>query len=434
MDPVRWQRLNDLFHAAVTRTAGERQTWLERVCDGDLALLDEVVRLVRAHESAGMSEAPAPAARDFAGTDRFSVRRRLGAGGMGVVYEVHDRTRDEIVALKTLKRASAADVYRLKREFRSLADVAHPNLVPLYDLYVEGDDCFFTMELVSGVSFVEYVRAGTGRPQVGRVGGGASQAGGAGGPALFHPSERLGVVFPQLVRGVSHLHQQGKLHRDIKPSNVLVTPEGRVVILDFGLMVDLRLPEGSGEWLAGTPAYMAPEQALGLGSSEASDWYSVGATLYEALDGLEDVPEAWSGICVGLLCPDPSQRISGTDALTDLGRVSNAVDMAALPSPVREAPFVGRERPLAILHDAFATVRQGRTDGGLRLGTVRDRKKRAGPPVSHRVARTRGRRRAVRPLLRARVGALQGARRRRRQPEPVPRVASAGRGGGTHAA
>ena len=77
---------------------------------------------------------------------------------MGVVYEVHDKVRDEVVALKTLRRASAADLYRLKREFRSLADVAHPNLVCLYELFVEDDRCFFTMEIVNGVSFVEYVR------------------------------------------------------------------------------------------------------------------------------------------------------------------------------------------------------------------------------------------------------------------------------------
>ncbi len=92
---------------------------------------------------------------------------------MGVVYEVHDRVRNEVVALKTLLRARAADIYRLKREFRSLADVAHPNLVSLYELVVEGADCFFTMELVHGVNVVEYVR---GSEATARDPGGAGQA------------------------------------------------------------------------------------------------------------------------------------------------------------------------------------------------------------------------------------------------------------------
>ena len=97
-------------------------------------------------------------ARPFAGTDRFRIVRWLGAGGMGVVYEAHDGVRGEIVALKTLRRTSAADLYRLKQEFRSLADVTHPNLVCLYELFVENEQCFFTMELVRGVSFVDYAR------------------------------------------------------------------------------------------------------------------------------------------------------------------------------------------------------------------------------------------------------------------------------------
>ena len=126
--------------------------------------------------------------------------------------------RDEVVALKTLRRTGAADLYRLKREFRSLADVTHPNLVCLYELFVEEERVFFTMELVRGVSFVDYAR-GTDRASL--------------------STDRLVPALRQLVDGVSALHRRGKLHRDIKPSNVLVTPEGRVVILDFGLIAEV---------------------------------------------------------------------------------------------------------------------------------------------------------------------------------------------------
>ncbi|MFS8087046.1 MAG: protein kinase domain-containing protein, partial [Acidobacteriota bacterium] len=98
------------------------------------------------------------AAKEFIGTERFTLRRRLGAGGMGVVYEAHDRDMDKVVALKTLTRAEAAHIYRFKREFRTLADVSHPNLASLYELMSDGRHWFFTMELVKGVTFIQYVR------------------------------------------------------------------------------------------------------------------------------------------------------------------------------------------------------------------------------------------------------------------------------------
>src|SRR5262245_63160757 len=118
---------------------------------------------------------------------------------MGVVYEVHERVRDEVVALKTFLRTGAADLYQLKREFRSLADVTHPNLACLYELFVEDNQCFFTMELVDGVSFVDYARGQDGN--------------------LFS-AERIVAALRQLIDGVLALHKRGKLHRDIKPSNV----------------------------------------------------------------------------------------------------------------------------------------------------------------------------------------------------------------------
>jgi eukaryotic-like serine/threonine-protein kinase len=376
MEAARWQKLNDLFHAAVGRPAEERRAWLDRTCADDRGLIEEVQRLVLAHEGTGalidtdgVSGAAALLTDDrqpgivapFSGTERFTVRRMLGVGGMGVVYEVHDRARDEIVALKTLRRADAGDIYRLKREFRGLAHVAHRNLVSLYELFVEGAHCFFTMELVNGVNLVDYV-------------------------GVRLRADRVTSVFEQLIDGVLELHRRGKLHRDIKPSNVLVTPEGRVVILDFGLITELVSRNlGSGHPIAGTPAYMSPEQSLGLESSEASDWYSVGVTLYEALTGrvpfsgtfldilrlktesqlqppsevAPGIPEDLSSICMGLLDRDPARRLSGADALV---RLSGGARGNSEPSTVngRTRSFVGRSRQLDFLDDAFASVRHGR--------------------------------------------------------------------------
>src|SRR5215475_4241403 len=92
------------------------------------------------------------------GAGRFEVRGTLGAGGAGVVYRAFDRQLNREVALKLLRQASGRDLYRFKREFRQLADIVHPNLVQLHALYSTGDDWFFTMELVEGVSFIDWVR------------------------------------------------------------------------------------------------------------------------------------------------------------------------------------------------------------------------------------------------------------------------------------
>ena len=219
---------------------------------------------------------------EFRGTERFRVLRRLGAGGMGVVYAVHDGVRDEAVALKTLLRARPADVSRLKREFRSLSDVAHLNLVCLHELVVEPENCFFTMELVDGLSVSEYVRAPV--ADAGTTGVEGQRAD----PGLVRS------VLRQLVAGLSALHGKGKLHRDIKPSNIMVRRDGRLVILDFGLMSDA-LPGTAvaDDRMAGTPAYLAPEQHAGADPSEASDWYAVGVTLYEALTGRLPFDGSW---------------------------------------------------------------------------------------------------------------------------------------------
>ena len=378
MDAARWQIVNELFHEVIARAADDRRAWLEQECRGDRTLIDDVDRLIQAHERAGdflagsrLSDAtalvPGPIGLDFRGTDRFEVRQMLGVGGMGVVYEVYDRERDETVALKTLLRVTPAEMYRLKQEFRHLTDVAHPNLVSLHELFVDSEQCFFTMERVNGVAFGEYVRG----PKE---------------PREVLAADRARHVFPQLVEAISELHRRGMLHRDVKPSNVLVTDEGRVVVLDFGLIADIST-RGLREQLAGTPAYMAPEQLLGAAPSPASDWYSVGVTLYEALTGrlpfsrsffeidgqktavdpparatiAHDVPEDLRAICEGLLCRDPRVRMSGPAAVATLARDSAVAAAAAAPAEAaRESLFVGRQRELEVLDEAFARTRAGR--------------------------------------------------------------------------
>jgi tetratricopeptide (TPR) repeat protein len=314
-----------------------------------------------------LSHRPDPAPESFG---RYRILQRIGAGGMGVVYRAYDPTRDRIVALKTLQQMSPAGLYRLKQEFRALADLSHPNLVPLYELLSDGDRWCFTMELVAGKHLLRYISGDS--PPAGlddqRV-------------------SRIRETFAQLADGVSALHAAEKLHRDVKPSNVLVTAAGHVVLLDFGLAADLDrrgVYISSDSHIPGTVAYMSPEQAAGDPLSRASDWYSVGAVLYQALTGrlpfegtgaevlrakvtdeppepaaiVDGIPDDLNGLCVELLRRSPSARPAGAVVAARLRAVGGARP-AEMETPTPEAPFVGRERELAALCDAFNATRKG---------------------------------------------------------------------------
>jgi serine/threonine protein kinase/tetratricopeptide (TPR) repeat protein len=366
---------------------------------------------------------------DFLGTERFRIRRRLGSGGMGVVYEAHDRETDKVVALKTLTRAEASHISRFKNEFRSLADVSHPNLVGLYEFMGDGQYWFFTMELVQGVNFLEYVRPGyhARKTRSSRTSTLRKTSPDSGSELLadyeaetrqldsisdtFTAAEdseileetslskskldlnRLTVAIKQLAEGLHALHETGKLHRDIKPSNVLVTKKGRVVILDFGLVAEVEGQEFSNSLtLAGTPDYMSPEQGGQFPISRASDWYSVGVMLYQALTGrlpftgkffevmmnkqnfdppapselVRNCPEDLNDLCMRLLRRKPEERPTGQEILLTLGHGKSGpllepIMSSPVPSLVQTAAFIGRTRQLLELEDAFAVTRRGKT-------------------------------------------------------------------------
>lgn len=294
---------------------------------------------------------------------RLHVQRRIGEGGMGVVYEAYDALRRAPVALKTLSRLDAQGIYRMKQEFRSLVDVTHVNLCRLHELFSE-NEWFFTMELVAGEPFDRWVR-----------------------PRGTLDEVRLRTVLPQLAAAIAAIHRAGKLHRDLKPPNVLVTNEGRVVVLDFGLTVDRELG-GIGQTLrdegvSGTPAYMAPEQAAGAEATPASDFYALGAMLFEALTGqlpfegtsgaillakqFQEPPSVQSLashapldlaiLCDALLGRDPSGRPDAASLQAKLGSPSLSI---APPADADERELlVGRESELAQLRSAYeATLSQ----------------------------------------------------------------------------
>jgi predicted ATPase len=338
---------------------------------------------------------------------RYDVRRVLGRGGTGVVYEAFDTKNQAIVALKTIVATAAENLYRLKQEFRALSDVQHRNLMRFGELACEDGQWFFTMELVRGKSFIEHVRPRARAPDMPsqtttdldrpilRLLGEAPPTGPTRtgeevnvevGPAL--DEARLRAALKQLVDVLCAIPDAGHVQRDVKPSNVLVGEDGRVVLLDFGLVTALmgrgaETGEIPAREMLGTPAYMAPEQAEGLAVGPAADWYAVGVMLYLALTGVlpfsgtglqmirakvsreapspraiaPDAPADLAALCTELLRIEPADRPAASVIRARVGLEPNegsGTFQAAAPV------FVGRGDEMAVLARAFDDVQGGK--------------------------------------------------------------------------
>jgi len=444
-----WQQVKEVFAAALERAPADRRAYLDQVCL-DPSLLREVEELIMAHEEAGDSFLEHPAfesdlmendegtrsvdrlassaidqAEDFKGTARFEIQRRLGAGGFGVVYRAYDQKQECLIALKALRRLDARALLRFKKEFRTFADVTHPNLVALYEFLSDAGQWFFTMELIEGANLIHYLQEGArpasldsaGTPTnretpgsgLGRDSEEAAHRDKRESPftrmsgARFYDRDvpqnspltrslehwdRVRLSFAQLAEGLCALHERGLVHRDLKPSNVLVTGEGRVVLLDFGLVSSLTTSESTQlSAIVGTPHYMSPEQCAGRPVSEASDWYSLGIILYETLAGrlpfdghflevmmekqrseptalqelVAGVPEDLWLLCQELLRTDPKARPFGRDVLSCLtGRTETRPPDPISSYRVKAPPLlVGRKPHLESLLKAFQSSKRG---------------------------------------------------------------------------
>ncbi len=290
MSASRWQRANDLFHAALERDSHARDAFLRDACGTDRALYDDVVSLIAADDVAG--DAPIERlgeemAADWAaaGTDRVSlvgqridryqVIADLGSGGMGHVYRATDTVLGRDVALKVLHAALHADVdfrRRLEREARAASSLNHPNIVTVYEIGQAGTIDFVASELVDGVTLRERL---------------------AGGPLAVREIVDIGS---QIAAALTTAHGAGIVHRDIKPENVMIRRDGIVKVVDFGLAKRSGRDRSTGNpptgfqltqpgVVAGTACYMSPEQALGEDLDHRSDLFSVGILLYEMATG-----------------------------------------------------------------------------------------------------------------------------------------------------
>ncbi len=244
---------------------------------------------------------------------RYVVIDVLGRGGMGIVYKAFDPELDRAIALKLVLGEDEGARERLLREAKMLAQLSHPNVVAVHDVGTVGDDVFIAMELVAGVTLRQWLRAPRSTTQI-------------------------LAVLADAARGLAAAHRLSIVHRDFKPENVMVDESGRARVLDFGLAraagtIASRSPTDGGDGaitrsgtVAGTPRYMAPEQATSVDAT--LDQFSFCVVLYEALYGTrplaDDVPPSRRGVSrrvrralqIGLRA-DPAQRHASMDALID---------------------------------------------------------------------------------------------------------------------
>ena len=295
-DPERWDRVKQVFQAALERTPGERAAFLRETCGADEALLAEVESLVSAHEEAGsfverpaiqsLSEdaarAVAIAGRALRRGDRFGsydIVDFISAGGMGEVYRATDPKLGRDLAIKILPPAFTERPERLarfEREARVLAALNHPHIGAIYELAEADGLRGLVLELVDGETLGDRLRRGP------------------------LPLEEALPVARQVADGLEAAHDKGIIHRDLKPENIKITRDGVVKILDFGLAKALT-GDGStpdltnapavteddihGGVVLGTAAYMSPEQACGKRVDRRTDVWAFGVVLFEMLTG-----------------------------------------------------------------------------------------------------------------------------------------------------
>jgi len=279
--PERWSRIREVLGAALETPEAERPRFLDSVCGGDASLRAQVEQLLAA-EKDGTWESPAAKLSVFAAelvpgdaVAHFRIQGRVGEGGMGVVYRAYDTRLERVVALKVLPAGlpDKGRTARFEREARAAAALSHPNIVAVYDVGEEDGVFYIAGELIEGESLRERLRRGA---------------------LALKDLYRIAV---QLADGVAAAHAAGITHRDLKPENVMLTRDGRVKILDFGLARQTARSAGNDSlatekklvtepgMILGTVGYMSPEQVRGEKADYRSDQFSLGVTLYEMATG-----------------------------------------------------------------------------------------------------------------------------------------------------
>jgi Tol biopolymer transport system component/tRNA A-37 threonylcarbamoyl transferase component Bud32 len=369
MTPERWQEVKKVLATALERAPGERNAYLDQACT-EPDLRREVESLIAAHEQSQSSFLAQPAiqAKELAIGSRlgpYEILSRIGAGGMGEVYKARDTRLDRTVAVKILsdRLADRSELReRFEREGRTIASLNHPHICTLYDIGRQDGVDYLVMEYVSGKSLSKLIK-----------------------PRGLPFAEALHYA-QQIASALAAAHAAGIVHRDIKPANVIVTPEGQVKILDFGLAkleerrVETQIQPRTMEptltvagVVMGTAGYMSPEQARAEEVDARTDLFSFGVVLYEMATGrrafskafdwatpaTQGLPPELQRIVLKLLEVDRELRYqTAADVAADIKRLQRAAEGGNTPRRRWIAAAAGLAT-LAIAAAAVVSLRPG---------------------------------------------------------------------------
>jgi serine/threonine-protein kinase len=297
MEPARWDRITDIYHATIARPPEERAWFLGEECQGDESLRKQVEVMVESHERSGdFIESPAFAVApellideptgDLIGQliGHYRIESLLGVGGMGEVYLARDERLGRKVALKLLPEHLTADETQLSRfehEARTASALNHPNILTVYEIGAEANRQFIATEFIEGMT----LRASLAR-----------------GRMNLHDALEIAV---QVASALAAAHETGVVHRDIKPENIMLRPDGYAKVLDFGIakLTEQRPPADDDHdvgtaavlqtrpgLVPGTARYMSPEQTRGQTVDARSDIWSLGVVIYEMVGGITPIP------------------------------------------------------------------------------------------------------------------------------------------------
>src|SRR5882724_9485704 len=292
MEPGRWVRITDIYHATIARPPVERASFLGEECHGDDNLRKQVEAMVKSHERSGnFIESPAFAvapellidepAGDLIGQSigHYRIESLLGVGGMGEVYLARDELLGRKVALKFLPEhltAEATQLSRFKSEARTASALNHPNILTVHEIDVEGKRQFIATEFIEGITLRALLARGR---------------------MNLHDALEIAV---QVASALAAAHETGVVHRDIKPENIMLRPDGYAKVLDFGIaklteqqpasdlheVVTTTTLQTQPGLVLGTARYMSPEQTRGQKADVRSDIWSLGVVVYEMVGGV----------------------------------------------------------------------------------------------------------------------------------------------------